>query len=190
MEKIVKKLEDLFSKPIEGNANAVNVYIPINKIHNISVRACLFTLLQPNTKTIHLTIESDKIFEDHDANTNYRMYGKIIFDSRKSTDTLCGAVSKCVEIIKNLKLNKYTGKFYYDEEQYDDIDSAFIELIGNVEHVEYTSNECCVCTEKTRNKTCCGHSICIECINRLYYDVEEDEISCPLCRENIICNYH
>lgn len=195
MEIIVKTLEQLFSEPINDRANTHNLYLPIHKIYNIGVKVCLFTLLQENTKTIYLTIDSDKIFEDDDGNTHYRLYGKMVFDSRNNTNInmltheLTDSISKTIEIIKNLKLNKYTGKLYYDEVQYNELDSAFMDLLGNIEYVEYTCNECCVCTEKTRNKTCCGHSICIECISNLSYDDEEDEISCPMCRANIILNY-
>jgi hypothetical protein len=47
--------------------------------------------------------------------------------------------------------------------------------------------ECCVCYEKTKTKTRCEHHLCNRCWSNIDMvgDEDEEEMPCPLCRENI-----
>jgi len=41
-----------------------------------------------------------------------------------------------------------------------------------------SADDCCVCMEKTKTKTSCGHTLCCECWHNLREDV------CPICRND------
>jgi len=45
-----------------------------------------------------------------------------------------------------------------------------------------SAEDCCVCMEKTKTKTRCGHTLCAECWHQLDDDV------CPMCRNDELRN--
>ena len=51
-------------------------------------------------------------------------------------------------------------------------------------------HECCVCFRPYDENYCrpcmlqCGHSFCVLCLNRIFYDDEDNKI-CPTCRQKM-----
>jgi len=77
-------------------------------------------------------------------------------------------------------------KFNSSFKQPDDvIDFSFLSEFKNLKWLD----ECCVCHEQTNFKTCCNHTVCIECMSKIKPARDEDRecnmIMCPLCREPI-----
>ena len=53
-------------------------------------------------------------------------------------------------------------------------------------NIETTIKECCVCYNNTRGETDCNHPVCLECVQKLIKEDEEEKetlFTCPYCRE-------
>ena len=71
------------------------------------------------------------------------------------------------------------------------IESTLTETIISFEHIfnikdimisNNNNNECCVCYEKSENKTLCKHPICKDCIIK---SLKKDKyFTCPMCRKD------
>lgn len=78
-----------------------------------------------------------------------------------------------IKMLKTMKFDKLTGNFTPTL-------PYFVPELSSAE-------DCCVCMEKTKTKTSCGHTLCCECWHQLKTDI------CPVCRnEDIVyckCEY-
>jgi hypothetical protein len=114
------------------------------------------------------------------------------------------------ETMQNIKFNKFEGKFqsersdncymclwFVSKKTSLDIPNIF-ECFENMEHIELTYDKCCVCDEKTKKYTHCGHCLCVECHDKIDMkfcdecggndeDCEErcGYTPCPCCRKDL-----
>lgn len=91
-----------------------------------------------------------------------------------------------INTLKELKFNTFNGILLKNDISQDMFDCLKCPTI-EIEEGE----ECCVCYERTLNKTWCKHSICFRCMENIstYYQEEHDGLitkDCPICRKNII----
>lgn len=107
--------------------------------------------------------------------------------------------------LKDLKFCKYTGKFVKDTsdrviiEKFCDIFSEF------TESMKLNIDECCVCYDKTKLYTTCGHFVCLECFQKIQknytnHDCECDECDgdecsiinfvCPMCKQKSLFRFN
>ena len=86
------------------------------------------------------------------------------------------------KIMNELKYNNKTGKINEDEEN----NQFFRDLISN-ENITFREEEaCCVCSEETKTRTSCQHTLCLICWSKIK-SVEGDK-PCPICREALYFN--
>ena len=97
-------------------------------------------------------------------------------------------LNKLVEILKDLKFNKYRGEFL----KYDISHRIFdVFKCSNIDIIE--GEECAVCYERTLTKTKCNHSICYRCMEQIQTIPDPDYPGsyhehykpCPMCRKDI-----
>jgi hypothetical protein len=84
------------------------------------------------------------------------------------------------KIVNSLRYDNKTGKIEDGEES----DNQFFrELITNP-HISFKKEEaCCVCSEFTKTKTYCNHTLCLICWSKI--KSVEDVKPCPICREEL-----
>jgi len=83
------------------------------------------------------------------------------------------------KIVNSLRYNNKTGKINEEEED----TQFFRDLILN-ENITFKEEEqCCVCSEITKTKTQCNHSLCFICWSKI--KPNNDVKCCPICRESI-----
>jgi len=159
-----------------------SIIFPIKKICGMEV--CVS--LKFHTTYINLLIESSKIFsKDNDGNFNEQtLYWKELlkFIGRPSLEDYETALKNLNEILKNLKFNKFIGKFV-TEESYDTFDFWNI-ILGDNLHIELSYGMCCICHDITKSTSynCCKKPLCYECWNKL------TECRCDMCDENPDCD--
>jgi hypothetical protein len=83
------------------------------------------------------------------------------------------------KIVNSLRYDNKTGKIDGDEED----NQFFRELITNPNIIFKELETCCVCSEITKTKTQCNHTLCLICCSKIK-PVEDKK--CPICRELII----
>jgi len=86
-----------------------------------------------------------------------------IISGLPTKERLVGVGVNLIKILKTLKFDKMTGKFTTSL-------PYFVPELSS-------ADECCVCMEKTKTKTNCGHTLCAEC----WHNLRED--TCPMCRD-------
>jgi hypothetical protein len=131
------------------------------------------------------TINSKKL---KTTNINYHRFFSY---EKKNYKLSIKNINKFIILIKNilpkLNFNKFTGIFEFDmnanSKLIDFTNSETNNILGlEMFDLTYTnSNECCICYDKTLNKTSCNHFLCVECWESL-----KDISECPYCRHKKI----
>jgi hypothetical protein len=95
------------------------------------------------------------------------------------------ALDKIKQLLSTLHFNVFRGDFYESIPTH----SAVRDFFGDVEGLQFSGNDCCVCLEVLVNtKTECDHYICIPCYQQIKFVDDKDmgeKRPCPLCREHI-----
>ena len=155
---------------------SVNIYVEIN---NIS------TKFKIDASNVYYTdcdgdVEHETLFynyENYEDKVDYIKFAKYIF-----------------ELIPKLKFDKFNSNFVEN-----DIEDGTFLCFEKIEHIKMIYEPCCVCKENTTKKTGCGHTLCIECWDKIKYkycecrghydcDNEDDGCGikpCPICRQSI-----
>ena len=165
------------------------ILLPIKKIKNINVEV---TINKLNKKFYELSV----------IPLEFRMKENTLLEEtvdRAPTDDteedfLYRAVRRMLYILKNIKIDKYYGRFvaFQSQEQlakrvlqWNDFYQEFKED----ENIVLTINECCVCFTLTETTTNCDHAVCLECISNLNtatdYEDSDEHKDCPMCRQRI-----
>lgn len=103
-------------------------------------------------------------------------------------NTLEEKVNQALETIKNLTFNKYIGHFEKRASNKLEWVDAWRELLSDHKHIEFVGGECCVCLCRTKTTTACNHHICYECADKI--QVVDEEIPCPMCRQDITYGFN
>ena len=151
-------------------------------------------ILCVNYRTYMLRIESKNLRCGFDFDSKIYYNENIIkYDATEESekkfyiikrDDISLCIDKLIIKLQKIKFNNFTGKFTehkINEKIYD------VFKLCNVTIEE--GEECSVCFEKTLTKTNCKHSVCYRCIEKLpitYHDDDCPNISCPICRHNVI----
>ena len=93
-------------------------------------------------------------------------------------------IYKLIKLLNGLKFDNFKGEFYEEYIPYNIYD-VFKSPNVDTENGE----ECIVCYERTLTKTCCNHSVCYKCMEKLPNKNHPDyskHIPCPMCRTNIL----
>jgi hypothetical protein len=119
---------------------------------------------------------------DEDSSKSVELYSKIKHTAKSQiTDA---ELEDLFSDVPKLKFDKFAGKLSVEYESR--TVCAFIKTFANV---KLSHDECCVCLEETRTKTCCDHYLCYECMDKIKpkfdEESERDVIHCPLCRGHI-----
>tara|TARA_R110000823_G_C15761005_1_gene482948 strand:+ start:93 stop:770 length:678 start_codon:yes stop_codon:yes gene_type:complete len=162
----------------------------IKEVDGIKCNVILFV----NYGEYMLRIESKYLIEPSDCRG--KIYYNVYIKKRDATeenekklkiikrDDISLCIDKLIVKLQKIKFNNFTGKFTehkINEKIYD------VFKLCNVTIEE--GEECSVCYEKTLTKTNCKHSVCYRCIEKLPITHDDDDcpnISCPICRHNVI----
>ena len=194
---MVEYNEAMEKRTPETKYSAVFHKLPINKIDGMECNV----ILVMNCRCIRMVINTNRLYTDccHIMNDNLCNY--VLFEKHFITvnETIVEQsfvfkkehfVKVLVELktlLPKLRFNRLKGKLT-DKDETQDISQLFCVFLSDMKNVDTGVEECCVCSEKTFTKTPCGHTLCIQCWERIKPTrVCGDEFSplCPMCREDI-----
>ena len=167
------------------------INIPIKKISGIPVR-CVINI--SGNGSSHLVIYHNDVFiiEGEEGNPEQVVIHTYIADDDEKMATYIFGT------LPQLKFDKYISRLVTNTDL-----CSEVELFGclSCASIEMDFEECCVCTSNTKNKTGCGHSLCIACcgsIKRTYCAAAQNGnstcdcdakdcgvIPCPICRLSV-----
>jgi hypothetical protein len=163
--------------------------IPITKICEIPVKVWIYK----TKRELRLSIIVDIFISNCETRENHvGVYGRRAYKFPTIDEETYEKFAKIVlDDLENIRFDKYTGKFKLpksiSEEPY------IFEKLWNMPHIEMKYDECCVCHEKTKVKSKCNHTLCIECWlqvpetplpdNPTDYDYTIQP--CPICRQKL-----
>lgn len=154
---------------------------PIKVICNIPVYTKIKFIKYNNNSGYKyiLLIETNNILQSYDDEDldleKYVLYLHSIEKNEFNTSTILDFLFEIQTIFRNLEFNKLLGIFTLKgkvKSEYVGFDIFGDEFIS--------SQECCVCMDKTTIFTDCHHPLCIECWSYLKNNL------CPICRNNNI----
>jgi hypothetical protein len=101
--------------------------------------------------------------------TPYYLYALPLFinEPELTLDLVLRSVQIIQHKLEHVRFHRYLNEF---------VDETFIEEPFEMKYAN--PNECCICYEKTNQKTICNHSICIECLRKH----KRNNRGCPYCR--------
>jgi hypothetical protein len=162
------------------------IVVPIYKIDNLRCE----TRISLSKTSIRFYIETNDYiqttYDDDDEPNALELYSIYINLEGKeiNTELFKTCIDKWFLVdIPELKFNKVNSRF---EKEIRINMWEFLKEIPNMSQ----GDECCVCQEVTRFKTCCGHTICIPCLTQIK-EVQDDDNEehyhkiCPICRNTI-----
>jgi hypothetical protein len=182
--KVVDYIYDIFLENIL-NGQIIQAYFNeleyIDELNNI----VSYIKFSPSMNLYSMSVDSKCLLDIDYNNINYFYQGllsitpvnpNIPVKELINKDDIEIVLTKFVHIIDLLKPNKITGKLTYK-------DNDIIKKYDNKD-----CDECCICYDLTDNKTCCGHSVCFICVEKIFASGPIDYITrqCPICREDII----
>jgi hypothetical protein len=120
--------------------------------------------------------------EKYNFQTYQMYYDKKLIEDKSSqithTDIMISII-KAKYILSNLKYCYFENELTLKPNKILSIASIF-----ENPNVQLSCEDCAVCHNSTTNKTPCSHSLCFICWEQIKEN-EEDNIPCPLCREDI-----
>jgi hypothetical protein len=168
--------------------------VPITEIDGVKKLKCQIEL---NLKHHIVSIQIDAGFKHYiNSGDNPILYrrSKISKGDEKLTHAqLLEFSTKILTDIPLLKL-QFGGSFEIHEPVNVAIHKGIDDIFGSIASsnvVVDCMKECCVCYEKTKTKTPCKHHLCNRCWSNIDIvsgdDEDDEEMPCPICRENIQC---
>jgi len=185
-----------------------SITFPITKMFGLSVDVSIEKYINNDKVSVY----SFEITDSHYRGDNRTMYYETDFKLTENTEKeIKTMIEYCCKFVAKCKINKLTGKFYWEEQSLshhtknmEDF-AKLIELFVDLEHVETILNKCSVCYDYTNTKLKdCSHDLCLDCLSKLTKkDCEQcggndpmcccdrclglETIStCPVCREYIL----
>jgi hypothetical protein len=174
--------------------NERSIVLPIKKINNISVEVAI----AKESKHVYILSIEPTQFSVVEDSLYEEIYNRAHHpESRDFTENeyLEYIVKKILWVLKNITIDKLNGQFVAFRKpinnKFDELWIEFCQEFKEVEHLELTIKECCVCFTMTKTITNCGHFVCLECISKLRIEPPEapehnQRISCPMCRQRIL----
>ena len=182
IDSLVGRLKNLRTKQ--------QILLPIKKIKNINVEV---TINKVNKKFYELSVIPLE-FRMKDNALLEETVDRVPADDTEE-DFLYRAVRRMLYILKNIKIDKYYGRFVAFQSQEQLAKRAlqwadFYQEFKEDDNIVLTINECCVCFTLTETTTNCGHAVCLECISNLNTatddeDDNDEHKNCPMCRQRI-----
>jgi hypothetical protein len=168
--------------------NKQQLLLPIKKVKNINVEV---TITKTNKKFYEMTIIPLEFRVEENALLEESV-DRMPMDNTEE-DFIYRTVRRMLYILKNIKIDKYNGRFvaFQSHEQLAKralLWTNFYQEFKEDENIVLTINECCVCFTLTETTTSCDHAVCLECISRLRTETEDDNDdhkNCPMCRQRI-----
>jgi len=173
LKSLLQQIERKKSKPRYG---VIYFFKTIKKIQGLNVDAnILFTNGDPETTRVKFTI-GHRYIENVGCHGQYVLYTDVIHQVNIWELTIIDVdciIKKVMDIIDTLEYNKLTNTLKKrDDNGYQYIDEGDI-----FKKYNDGNNICCVCNDTTEFVTTnCGHTLCIECWDKLKTQ------TCPLCR--------
>jgi hypothetical protein len=182
IDSLVRRLKNLRTKQ--------QILLPIKKIKNINVEV---TINKVNKKFYELSIIPIEFRMKENALLEETVDRMPTDDTEE--DFLYRTVRRLLYILKNIKIDKYYGRFVAFQSQEQLAQRAiqwteFYQEFKEDENIVLTINECCVCFALSETTTNCGHTVCLECISNLRSESDDDDDNdehkdCPMCRQRI-----
>jgi len=183
IDSLVDRLKNLRTKQ--------QILLPIKKIKNINVEV---TISKLNKKFYELSITPLEFRMKNNALLEETVDRMPTDDTEE--DFLYRTVRRLLYILKNIKIDKYYGRFVAFQSQEQLAKRAlqwtdFYQEFKEDNNIVLTINECCVCFTLTETTTNCGHAVCLECISNLNTATDDDDDDnaehkdCPMCRQRI-----
>lgn len=140
----------------------------------------LYYRMRTNTNRPLMTIDGDEVCFPIYIDQKETVFQDSKFLKLKpdvQVDKISSFIEGIINIHKNLRFDKCDEAFYdsRNPNNQDNLDEMEIKIFGDYN----PTPKCCVCEDKTKRVTDCGHSICIVCWENLEKKV------CPLCRKKI-----
>jgi hypothetical protein len=155
-------------KQIESVTRGKFVWIPIQKINDIDVSVTAYNYEIMQQKHYAIKVESDQCVwgDENQYNNHFTLYSLHDTDLKK-------LIEDFIKVLPDLKFNKFRGEFYIGEVNNDDLEIA--ELFECMNVTVY-HDKCACCFDKTKTKTKCKHTVCLQCWDKIKTNV------CPICR--------
>lgn len=182
----------LKSSPVEDK----RIEFPISKIDGIPVN--VFILKSPNLVYwyFHIVTDSEECQEYDDADgesTEITCFHECVksptMGMPDNEAIITFAATRILEILNTYKFSKLSGLFKSPTQLEKEINELTIFKQMFTSNVTLAYDECCVCLEATRQKTRCGHTLCISCHSSIKkIEVADSEYKmkcCPMCREEM-----
>lgn len=95
--------------------------------------------------------------------------------------SLMNVVEHIFDVIPNLRLT-IEGELSTKPEE-----NKLIDIFKNIPNIKLCYEQCCVCTNYTKTKTRCKHSLCYHCWTKLPIKCNDEDYyqECPICRGNM-----
>ena len=150
--------------------NTLTVDVELTHIYNR--KRCNVTIRTPQRVDEDGDIISNILFDkniDCEEENKYEKVVKFLCELREKYD-----FSKILNIVEEKDLIKYEEK-----------KALILYKLCNGKEME----ECCVCSDITKYKTVCNHTLCMSCLYKIEYSFDEERdievIACPICRRSI-----
>ena len=175
--KIIKQIID--SRPREEQF----IILPIETINGLPISAKISIV--PNTVNYLFFVDIDVDGVDIEPDEEpLQLLSKLFYEIPIINSVIDNEyfIESFKKIVNSLRYDNRTGKIDEDEED----NKFFRDLISN-ENITFREEEaCCVCSEETKTRTSCQHTLCLICWSKIK-SVEGDK-PCPICRQAIYFN--
>lgn len=164
--------EQCVKDPNRGSAYCVNILFPFkDKIDTIDIN--IYIKINDNGRFWFMVYAESLYYKEDDGEVDYVIYSSDMHD----IDVGVGLTENDVENIIN-EINEFAENNYFDKRN---CTVYPFKHICNGKGVR--GNDCSVCLEKTKTKTTCKHSLCLECFQSIVVNSDCEGKKCPICRE-------
>ena len=171
-EPAAEPYKDIFDSIIKKDKFCENLHI--DTIDGIRVYVCMDKQKIYPTRNGILDIDSDEL-------NCIRIYVNCCWKDKKLYHVYCENAKMFehffTETLPNLKYS-FLHDELWDKEPHKKFAYDILNLIPKNNNITFTINECSVCLEPTKIKTCCGHSLCYKCESKI------KNKKCPICRNH------
>jgi hypothetical protein len=181
-EIIIKSPKELFMEDMFNEFKRDGNYY-LNDIEFIDGISVNVLIVRSHMKDLIIRIESDEVYINANPFGLYDSFIKI--EGTKELLDFQEAFEKVIIELQEISFDKITSRFVKKNKNY--VTQIFPELFKSGKVVS-NQHECCVCYEKTRQRTPCNHILCFPCwskVKSVKNKDDEKEKPCPLCREDL-----